>query len=389
MSRPLHVAFVCNEYPPEPHGGIGSSVQSFGRALAARGHQVCVVGLSAESGESVDGPIRVIRISRAERRYVSWLVNRRRLRRRLERLAEEEGLDIIQVPEFEGWLPLAVRDIPVVVRLHLSYTAIANLSGKEPPPGIRLLEKRTLAAHPNWMAVSRYLLDATSATFGLKPVREAVAYVPLPPSLPLSPPRLPWPGPFVLFAGSISERKGALLLAEAGRIVLDRRGDVALVFAGREMEQDGEPISNPIRRIARPHDDRVFFPGVLSRDGVRALMARAAVFALPSALEGLALVVVEAMREGTPVVVPQAPPFDEVVDHEVDGVMVPPRDPAALAAALLMLLDDRGRATALGQAGRRRVLAQFDEETAIRKVLAFYEEVIRAGGRRGRGERAP
>jgi glycosyltransferase involved in cell wall biosynthesis len=345
-----------------------------------------VVGLSAENGVSFDGPVRVIRIARAEWRNVSWLVNRWRLWRRLEQLAGEEGLDIIQVPEFEGWLPFAVGDVPVVVRLHQSYTAIANFSGKEPPPGIRLLEKRTLAAHPNWMSVSRYLLDVTSATFGLKPVRRAVTYVPLPPSLPVPPPELPWPGPFVLFAGSISELKGALLLAEAGRIVLDRRPDVALVFAGREMEHGGEPISNPIRRIARPHDGRVFFPGVLSRDSVRSLMARAAVFTLPSALEGLALVVIEAMREGTPVVVPQTPPFDEVVADEVNGVMVPPRDPAALAAALLGLLEDRGRATALGQAGRLRVLEQFDEETAIRKILAFYEEVIGAGGRRGRGE---
>ena len=82
------------------------------------------------------------------------------------------------------------------------------------------------------------------------------------------------------------------------------------------------------------------------------------------------------MAAGLPVVASDIPGYREVVRHEVEGLLVPPRDPAALAAAIRQLLTDRGLARRLGEAGRGRaerfawpVVAE-EIEGAYRQALA-------------------
>jgi glycosyltransferase involved in cell wall biosynthesis len=377
----MRIGFVCNEYPPDPHGGIGSFVHTMSRALSARGHAVHVIGFSDRPGPRRDEGVQVELLERCRRRGIAWLRNRWMLKRRLERLASVEGLQVVEVPDFEGWLPFGV-DGPsaVIVRLHQSSTALANASGLRPPPGIRTLEGRMLRRHSSWIAPSVHALNLTSATFGVRPRLAEVIPNPIGAARPAEPPPVPWAGRFVLFAGSVSERKGALALARAARSFLGGRPDVALVFAGAETEHGGRPISAAIREPLSQAADRVFFTGRLSRDATRALMSRASVFAIPSRIESFGLVAAEAMAEGVPVVVPRTGPFDELVESEKTGVTFPIGDDEALARAIGGLLDDRPRARAIGEAARRDVACRLSVERAVNRTLAFYHRAMSGGG---------
>lgn len=374
----MRVALVCNEYPPSRHGGLGSLVQTLARGLAARGHEVRVVGCGGGPAEERDGPVAVTRLPRTRLPGLGWLLNRWRVRSWLARAAG--ALDVVEVPDFEGWLPWRVPGVTAVVRLHQSYTALAAADGARPPAGVRWLERRTLASHRAWIAVSREASRVAQATFGLRPALEAVVPSPLPPPAAVAAPALPWEGPFVLFAGSLSERKGVLDLAEAAARFLAARPEAALVYAGGEAP--GSPVREAIRARLGPLAARAFFTGPLPREQARALMARATVFAFPSRLESFGLAVAEAMGEGCPVVVPDAPPFDELVDHGRTGLRFAPRDPAALAAAVSRLLADPALAARLGRAGRAHVEERHCEEAAVTQTLAFYRRAIAAAGRR-------
>ena len=94
---PLHLCFLCHEYPPEPHGGVGTVVQALGRALVARGHRVTVLGVSrTRPGESDDHGVRVVRLPHARVRGTGLLVHGRRLRRRLASLHREHPIDVVE-----------------------------------------------------------------------------------------------------------------------------------------------------------------------------------------------------------------------------------------------------------------------------------------------------
>lgn len=97
---------------------------------------------------------------------------------------------------------------------------------------------------------------------------------------------------------------------------------------------------------------------------------------LPSIVEGLPLSILEAMAAAKPVVASRVPGTDEVVLDGETGILVPPRDPEALALAIRSLLSDPKRASRFGAAGRARVIAEFSTQRMVAAVAAQYEELL-------------
>src|SRR5262249_3834736 len=116
----------------------------------------------------------------------------------------------------------------------------------------------------------------------------------------------------------------------------------------------------------------------LNRRELVQLLSHAAVFVCPSVYEPFGLVNLEAMACEAPVVASAVGGIPEIVEDGRTGLLVPPADPAALAAAVNALLADPARARALGQAGRRRVLDRFTWAHTARQTLAVYQRVAAA-----------
>jgi len=127
--------------------------------------------------------------------------------------------------------------------------------------------------------------------------------------------------------------------------------------------------------------DRCVFLG--SRADVSDLLAAADLFVLPSLFEGLPVSVLEAMAAERPVVATAIGGTDEAVAHEVTGLLVPPRDPTALAGAIRRLQADPALARRLAAAGHERVRREFSSTVTAREVMRIYDEV--AGPARSAG----
>ena len=97
---------------------------------------------------------------------------------------------------------------------------------------------------------------------------------------------------------------------------------------------------------------------------------------LPSYREGLPKGLIEAAACGLALVTTDAPGCREVVTHEVNGLLVPLRDPEGLARAIARLQDDPVLARRLGSAARAKALAEYDERIIIRRTIAVYRELI-------------
>jgi glycosyltransferase involved in cell wall biosynthesis len=181
----------------------------------------------------------------------------------------------------------------------------------------------------------------------------------------------------VLSIGRFVPEKGHRhLLESATRIERVKPGVHWVLVGSGELE---EPLRDQARRLGL--ESRVRFTGW--RDDIPDVLALADVFVLPSENEGFGRVAVEAMAMARPVVAAAVGGVPEIVRDGETGILVPPSDPAALAAAVRSLLDDPARAARLGAAGRARAQSRFSLTAHVDGVERVYAEVL--GGHAARG----
>ena len=129
--------------------------------------------------------------------------------------------------------------------------------------------------------------------------------------------------------------------------------------------------------------DRVTFLGEVTDAERRILLHACDVLVLPSIdrREAFGIAQLEAMACGKPVIASDLPTGVRFVNrHEVTGLLVSPKDPEALAAALTRLLGDERLRARLGDAAKKRVEEEFSAERMVNSTLQVYEEVIRGKG---------
>jgi glycosyltransferase involved in cell wall biosynthesis len=178
--------------------------------------------------------------------------------------------------------------------------------------------------------------------------------------------------------GRLAPVKGQRELLEAVSSLSSRHPGAHVVLIGRDLERDGAYAAE-LRQLAKALgiDERVHFAGF--RSNAAAAIQELDVVVLPSWIEGLPLVVLEAMAHAKPVVATAVGGTPEAVVDGETGLLVPPRDVPALAAALDRILTDASLRDRLGQAGRARASEHFDVEAMTRRVLEIYHDVVSRG----------
>lgn len=170
-------------------------------------------------------------------------------------------------------------------------------------------------------------------------------------------------GPFtIVCVGSLEEKKGQTHLVEACRLLKQRGLDFTCHLIG-----DGNTRPAIEEQIRRDNlGDVVHMAGGRPRDEVLKMLARADVVALPSIrtksgkMEGIPVALMEPLACEVPVVSTRTSGIPELVEDGVNGLLVPPEDPVALADALQRLAADPELGRRMGQAGRVKVLREFD-----------------------------
>jgi glycosyltransferase involved in cell wall biosynthesis len=176
--------------------------------------------------------------------------------------------------------------------------------------------------------------------------------------------------PLVVCVGRLERQKGHDVLLEAVAALRARGVDCVVARAGGGAER--APLEQRARALKL--DGRVRFLGAL--DDPAPLIAAANVVVLPSRWEGLPLVLLEAMMRGRAVVASAVGGIPEVLEDGVNGRLVPPENPAALAAALEPLLRKPDVALALGSVAARDVADRFTWARVVQQYEAVYDEVL-------------
>lgn len=353
MTQPFTVALVT----------LGDSARLTGGYLYHRRMADLAPRFDA-SIEFVSFPERPFPLAVAEARAV--------LARVLQARAQVLLLDSIAAAFLGPWLALNRPPVPLVGMLH------------QPPGGIDHGPPRsTVQAALDrlaWQRARRLLVasDALAADLIAAGIPAAKLQV-IPPGRDVAAAAGPPPGDLrhgrraaLLCVGNWVERKGILSLLDAFALLPAETATLHLAGDERAEPRYGERVR---RRLAQPDlAGRVVPHGPLPTSAVAALYAAADVFVLPSLKEPYGTVIGEAMAFGLPVVGWRAGNLPYLAEDEKEGLIVPPGDTRALAAALLRLAGDEPLRRRLGAAARRRAATRPAWEDSARMLFGVLRD---------------
>ena len=302
-----------------------------------------------------------------------------KLMRRLRRLIRTERPDLLHLNLFlnDAWGRLAARGLcPTLTTWH----------SVDPWMASRALNNRVRVALERWtgnrpdahfLAVSGMSRDHGLRYLRVPPAQvrtlnNGIALDAYPTALPLrqnTPPR-------IVVVGRFRPEKGQDVAVAAFAQVRA----AGYVFRA-DLLGDGPTRPQILADVQqRGLSDWVRAPGM--RHDVAAALPAYDLLGMPSRFEGLPMALIEAMAAFVPAIATRVGGIPEVIQDGVNGRLVPPEDPAALAAAIIELLADAPRRAQLAQAARATVERDFDLTLQVPKMVAYYREILNGGAAR-------
>jgi alpha-maltose-1-phosphate synthase len=380
----LRVALLTREYPPEVYGGAGVHVTYLARELAPL-VDVTVHCQGADRPDAVaHRPWDLLASANAALQVVST---------DLSMAAATGTAQLVHshtwYANLGGHLASMLYGIPHVMTMH-SLEALRPWKAEQLGGGYQVstwCERTSAASAAAVVAVSDGMrADILAAYPEISPERVRVIrngidtdeYRPDPDTDVLEHYSVDRTRPYVIFVGRITRQKGVPVLLRAASGLIPEAQLVLLAGAADTPEQLAE-VTELVDGLRATRSGVFWIPEMLPKPEVIQLLTHATVFAIPSVYEPLGIVNLEAMACGTAVVGSRTGGIPEVVADGETGLLVPPGEPAPLADALNVLLRDPGRARAMGEAGRKRAVAEFGWPAIAAQTADLYAELVHGG----------
>jgi glycosyltransferase involved in cell wall biosynthesis len=373
----MKICFVCNEYPPSRHGGIGAFVQILGRALVRSGHFVRVIGIhdrpdlpeTRESDQGVD-----VRRLRSSSGRIAWLRARYELYQQISRWAKSREIDLVEVPDYVGFAAGWPRlPIPVIARLHGSSTYFASEMGWRVDPAMRIAEQWSLHRANFCCSCSKYTAKRSISILAPRLRVDAVLHngiesVDADSTLVKSRCQ-------VVFSGTLTPKKGIASLVDAWPAVQIACPEAQLHICGSDGRMSNGQATSAyiVAKLGSLLGKTVHYHGFLPRERVLDMLRTAPVAVFPSFSEAFALAPIEAMARGCATIFTKLSSGPELIEDGQTGLLVDPHQPQEISDALIRVLRDDQLAARLGAQARKHVDAELCINAIVTKNISFYE----------------
>ncbi|CAN5334703.1 glycosyltransferase family 4 protein [soil metagenome] len=379
----MRIGFLCSEYPPEPHGGIGSLVHDLAEGLVARGAHVVVAGYGS-SDSITNGAVTVHRFARPKARFskpLTALEERLYIAQEFRRIASEERLQLVEVPDYRGEGAFLKVDCPILCRYHGSATALSRLRGAKSSRLTRYLEGRGIRRAKFRVAASSFIDRETRRFFPQIPAADAVIPNFIDTEMFRPADGVARDGDRILFVGHVSPNKGIDLLFRALPIIFREHPAAHLIIAGKDTNTGAGQASYTGELLGMLDEGsraRVTFLGRVDRSALPRIYSESAVLAMPGDAEAFGIVALEAMACGCALVSGLHGGPAEFIRAGVTGLTADSASAEQYAAAILRLLSDGALRESISQGARADVCTRFSREAVLSLNEDFYRKVLAA-----------
>jgi alpha-maltose-1-phosphate synthase len=380
----LRVAMLTREYPPEVYGGAGVHVEYLARALAGLVDLTVHCQGADRPGAIAHRPWDHLAGASSAIAVVST---------DLSMTVATAGADLVHshtwYANLAGYLSSLLYGVPHVLTAH-SLEPLRPWKAEQLGGGYAIsswCERTAMLSAAAVIAVSDGMATDILACYPEVPAErvhvirngiDAVQYSPDPGRAVLDRYGIDPAKPSVVFVGRVTRQKGlAVLLRAAGFI--DPAAQLVLCAGQADTPELQAEVTGLVEHLRATRSGVIWLPGMLAKSEVIQILSHATVFVCPSEYEPLGIVNLEAMACGAAVVASAVGGIPEVVADGQTGLLVPPGDEAALAAAVNALIRDPATAAEFGARGRARAVAEFSWQQIAAQTARLYAAVMADG----------
>lgn len=383
----MKIGIYSFEYPSYVYiGGAGSYIKELAENLARLGHTVVVfvASFKVQPPEVVNG-VTVWAIPIRKLRYVQYLQYKFQLKRNIQKASKViGGFDLLHSnnPSIVGGFK-----VPSVMTVHHVVASLQDDISKrtllgELNPILRLNQKRAVLGADGVITVSEQSKQDVISFYGVaeKKIVSILNGIPFDPYQFKASELVEVRAKFAPKNGDIlivtaptrlnDPRKGLKYLLEALRQLSPHLNFKCVVLGHGDLEAFREYLDDD--RLS----GRIDFPGFVGLDVKGKLLAAADLYVLPSTLEGCPISLLEAMAAGRAVVASRVGGVPELIRSDKHGTMVPAKDPAALAKAILHLATDSDLRAQMGEYNRQFAREELSWTRAAERTIEVYEAAI-------------
>lgn len=391
----MNILYYCDEYPPVPHGGIGTVVQIVAEAMAARGHRVIVAGryLGHEKtceDEFLNG-VQVIRwyndayrtipiylasilakIAKKPGGRMTAQLKWNRTESLLNSIIRRDNIDIVEFPDHvnELFKTTGLRShrlkAPAIARIHGSASFLHYFYYHESDQAKESQDACHLNRADAICAVSQF--SRQFIINHLLPNRKVdVIYNPIPDAMFEHVTEVSNSNTIVYF-GRVAEFKGVHSLLKAFNVVARRHAEVRLKLIGEGEIEEAKRIVNP------EVSHQVEFTGFMQKSDLVKEIDNALFCVLPSYLENFSMAALEVMARQRALIYTSRASGPELIEEGVNGFMVDPDNVDALAERMEQLIIDPSLRQHLAERGYHTCRTRFAASVIMPQLEAYYKE---------------
>jgi glycosyltransferase involved in cell wall biosynthesis len=382
MSK-LKIAFLTPEFPHAnigSSGGIGTSIMNLSKGLLLNNCEVSILvyGQKKDNYFFEDG-IHFYQIKNIKVKGLSRWLTQKKIQKLINNLVKEKKVDVVEAPDWTGFSSGIKTKCPLIVKLHGSDTYFCHLDNRPVKPKNKALEKLALQNAKGLLSVSKYTADVTKKIFQLKrnftviPNSIDIDYFSLENNNDIT-------ENTILYYGTLIRKKGLLELPHIFNEVYKKNKNAKLVLIGRDAADVISGNSSTWSMMQQLFDEdalkNVEYKGGIPYQEIKAQIMNATICVFPTFAEALPVSWIEAMAMQKAIVASNIGWATEIIDDNVNGYLVHPKNHLEFASKIVNLLEDKEKNKQFGQEARKKAISKFSLDIVAKQNIEFYKAQI-------------
>ena len=390
----MHVCLVNYEYPIETSlGGISTYQKRIADALYNNNCKVTVIcgSLDVKKDYYEDG-IHVIRVPKnfPYRNLNDYYTYRKEISKLIKEINQFDKIDVVESPELSAEIVcfLKNQNIPVVTKLHTSYTFIKKFNNESAmfPKIVEdeiMKNENYIINNSNMVTCCSEILKELMPKYHEIENNEKIEVIGNPANIyDFYPTKNNHESNTILFCGSVERRKGIFILAKAIPIVIDKLKDKKIKFQliGNYSTNNKNGINQKeelLESIPEKYHKYIEFTGPIDNKELNEYFNKARIGIIPSLFDNLPYVAMEELLTELPIVASSNTGIKEMITDNESGLLYPPEDYKLLAELIIKLYQNKEFAKKIGINGRKEILNKFSPNKIAKENIKIYQSAIK------------